>query len=430
MPEERLSEQDEQRLIGAVREAIAQTNGGADPNAALSKSASARNYNPEFVGRMVEIYNTSRTLAHLKQTKNAERAADFPMASCDKVLRTMFPKKADVTDLPQGVGEMGKAADFMVVRCDESPAMEKAAHYLPDGGLKVKKVMDKLADMKRELIDLRTKMAGLRGKREEALIKLADYFRRPGHLPFAEVDSCMQSMFGKAGALTMDVVWGASGTPRGEKRAADAGGPRLADMSKEPYDQVGRFVELSGMLAKVANDHKQLEMDIGDLDKEFKGRLANFRKGAGLMDAVLGGMTADALKGSPAYGGTGSVPGQKALGEAISAATDPGHENVIKSIETESMLQGLIAKDPVISKYDPADVVDAYNEIAQFAPSSATQPVILRGYLRRMLESSPNVQGRSMEGFEAGQLADIESKMRPKPDVLKQVLEPQKTTGS
>ncbi len=429
MPEERLSSVDEQRLIGAVREAIAQTNEGADPSAALAKSASARNYNPEFVGRMVEMYNTSRTLAHLKQTKDAARAADFPMASCDKVLTTMFPKKAAVSNLTRGAGEMGKAANFMEVRRHEEPTMEKAACYLPDGGLKVKKVMDKLADMKRDLIDLRTKMAGARIKREDALIKLASYFRRPGHAAFEEVDTCVQSMFGKAGALTMDVVWGAAGTPHGEKRASAVEGPHLADMTKEPYTVIGQFIECSNQLAKYANEQKTLEADIGEFDKGFKARLANFHKGAGLLDAVLGAMAGDALKGSTVYGGKETAPGQKGLSEALASATDPAHETAIKSIETESMLQGMLANDPVISKYDPSDVVDAYNEISQFAPTSATQPVVLRGYLRRMLESSPNVQGRSMEGFEAGQLADIENKLRPKVEITKN-LEQQKIPGA
>lgn len=429
MPENRLSDNEEQRLIGSVRDAISQTNTGIDPNKALAKSAAAKNYEPEFVGRMVEMYNTSRTLAHLKNASGAKRANDFPLASTDKVLAIMFPKRANVTDLPRGFGETGKAANLMKMPRYETPGIEKAAEYLPDGGLKVKKVMDKLADMKRSLIDMRTDYTAASMRREAALHKVATYFRTPGHKAFEDVDAEMQSMFGKAGSLVMDVVWGAIGTPAREKRASVQAKPRLADLAQAPYSHVNEFVEQSKRMAKIANDQRTLEADIAELDKGFKARLSNFPKKAGIADTVFGNMISETLQGNPVTGGSGSAPGRKALEDATQAATDPAHESIIKGIQTESMLQDLIANDPVVAKYDPADVVDAYNDISKFAPISSTQPAVLRGYLRRMLESSPNVKGRVMEGFEANQLADIETKMRTQPDVIKQMLTPSPAGG-
>ena len=56
------------------------------------------------------------------------------------------------------------------------------------------------------------------------------------------------------------------------------------------------------------------------------------------------------------------------------------------------------------------------------SPLSSTQPVVLRGYLRRLLESSPDVSGRVLEGHEVGQLAEIEKTFRSGKEGVQDVL--------
>jgi len=95
--------------------------------------------------------------------------------------------------------------------------------------------------------------------------------------------------------------------------------------------------------------------------------------------------------------------------EDINVGAYPEQESELRAIESESVLQDLMATDPVISGYDPEEIIIAYNDIAKFAPESAMQPMVLRSYLRKYLESSTNPNGKIMEGFDIGQLGTIEN---------------------
>lgn len=421
MSEERISDSEERRLLAAVSRSIAQTNRGVHPNEALAKAASTEKYGPDFIERMVEMYNTSRTLAHLKQASGPGRAEDFPLADASAVLSRVFAVNSRQDD-SRG-GETGKAANFMAIpACTLADIpMEKAAAYLPDGSAKVAKVLNSVRDLEQDIVNLKTKKADLELQRDSALQKAATYFRHAGHAPFEDVDARMQSMYGAAGTLAMDVVWGSVRGLHGEKRAAVTEQPKLADMTKEPYCHIDRFIEKSAAMTAMAARIEEKQAELVELKEALRERMGKTCKIANnLTSAILGGVVCQALEGTPAD--TSDDFGFKSQQKNIAKATDPLHENAIRGIRTESMLQTLMAQDPVISSYDPADVVDAYNELSTMSPISSTHPVILRGYLRRLLESSPNVRGRVLEGHEAGQLADIEKTLRGSRESLNDVL--------
>jgi hypothetical protein len=100
--------------------------------------------------------------------------------------------------------------------------------------------------------------------------------------------------------------------------------------------------------------------------------------------------------------------------EALSEIIDPEHEAELTKIKTQAMLSEFMAADPVISTYDSDEIAAAYNQITQLTPRAAMQPAIMRGLLRRYLQ-----QQDALEPHEAGQLADVEMK-------LKQLSEPAK----
>jgi hypothetical protein len=89
--------------------------------------------------------------------------------------------------------------------------------------------------------------------------------------------------------------------------------------------------------------------------------------------------------------------------EVISDLLDPEHEATMQRIRMQAMLTEFMADDPVISTYDPDQVIEAFNQVAQMTPRAAIQPAIMRGQLRKMLQ-----QQDAMEPFEAGQLIDVE----------------------
>lgn len=109
-----------------------------------------------------------------------------------------------------------------------------------------------------------------------------------------------------------------------------------------------------------------------------------------------------------------SKPEEQIQREALSEIIDPAHEAELTKIKTQAMLSEFMAADPVISTYDPDEIAAAYNQVTQLTPRAATQPAIMRGLLRRFLQ-----QQDALEPHEAGQLADVEMK-------LKQLSEPTK----
>lgn len=89
---------------------------------------------------------------------------------------------------------------------------------------------------------------------------------------------------------------------------------------------------------------------------------------------------------------------------------DPEHESELQSIKVKAMLNDMLSNDPILSSYQPHQVLEAYNNIAQLSPTMASQPAVMRGMLRRSLQ-----QGGVVEPFEAEQMSNLERKLRPGP---------------
>lgn len=85
--------------------------------------------------------------------------------------------------------------------------------------------------------------------------------------------------------------------------------------------------------------------------------------------------------------------------------TAPDHETALKNIKAQATLHDLLLNDDVISGHDPADVANAFNEIANVAPGVVDSPAVLQALLRKRLE--------------AGQLADFDVKQLLEMDKIK-----------
>lgn len=419
MTEERISEAEEQRLLGAVRRAVSSTNTGVMPDVALAKEAQAEKYGPDFINRMVEIYNTSRTLAHLKQASKADRSQDFPLADASSIIQRVYGEPASTRDIEGGV--LGKAANYMAFRAyeEQDARFEKAAAYLPDGNAKFAKVVNSVRDLDQDIVNLRTKRAQIELERDQALGRAATYFRKVGHrVTVADADARMRSMFGQAGKLAMDVLCESLGTLAAARSTDAPTGPKLADLANEPYNHLNQFVEKSAALADAnrrihEKEDERLALKEALRERVKRAYIVPMGVTAGILNKALEGPKSDADKPSAA--------------KAFDVASDPEYENTLRSIHAQSTLNELMATDPVIGKYDPEDVSEAYNEIARLTPVASTQPAVLRGALRRYLESSPDTSGRVLETHEVGQLADIEKTLGTGRDSVKDVL---KAVGS
>lgn len=143
------------------------------------------------------------------------------------------------------------------------------------------------------------------------------------------------------------------------------------------------------------------------LGTQALGRLS----GPAVGEAVSGQYKVDAPRPGPG-------PEQR----AFEGLFDPHHEAELTRIRTQSMLSEFLSTDPVISSYDHDEVLNAFNQIAHLAPRASTQPAVMRGMLRKMLQ-----QQDAMEPFEASQIVAIEKELKGLEEPAKGLVAPQAT---
>jgi hypothetical protein len=99
----------------------------------------------------------------------------------------------------------------------------------------------------------------------------------------------------------------------------------------------------------------------------------------------------------------GAAEGEKKMKtKAYQSLTDPEHESALRGIRAQSMLHDLVLNDPVISGHDPAEVAQAFNELADVAPQFVDSPAAMQALLRKRLEAG------QMADFDVKQLLDME----------------------
>ena len=87
--------------------------------------------------------------------------------------------------------------------------------------------------------------------------------------------------------------------------------------------------------------------------------------------------------------------------------SEPAHETKLKTIRTQAMLHDLMANDPVISGYEPDQVVNAFNQVNQLAPQAMQQRMVAQTLMRKFLEQDSNV-----DLFEQDSLLGMEGKLQ------------------
>ncbi len=384
--EKLLNKTAERKLLDAVRDAIHDVTGGMTPDAAIAKHAAANLYNADFTRRMVELYNTSRTLAHYKHAKVEQRAHDFELADADRVLGLMYEPAQKVAAARVAPVD----ADFMRIT-HQARFNCKAAEYERNVEGLWKRAQREYHQLRGRHENTRVELEAARTTFHDSLTKLADYFRTPGHDSFLHVEKRVKAAYPEHGTGIMDITWKLLGSAvRHEKRAEEAGGlldtrsgvGKLVDNAIKAAERVAHLSDLEEEHAAMARDYRA-EMD--RLSKESAEKRA-FDPFISLAAALAGRAT------------RGMRP--VTADQAYRGVLDPLHEMRLNSIKTEAALQDLMANDPVISRYHPTDVVEAFNTVSQLAPNVANKSALLRAYMRRLLEG-----GGTLEPFEVKQLA-------------------------
>jgi len=418
---EKMSRADEQRVMSALERVVSMTNEGAQPSTAVYKVASEEHFTPSVVKRMVEAYNVSKTLSHMKHASGPERAASFPLAQADEVLAKMYPEHvvspAEKTAAEYRPRMPAETINHMRPASPALPWEKQAKAYEQDPNIVVGKALGRLQGLRKEAERARSEYRGTFDRLTYSIKEAADCFRMLRHEPFSVVEKKAVATYGVVGRSLMDAVYEAAGLT--EKRAQEFPAHAIFDASREPYRQLAEAVKLAHELQAQAADAATKEAAYECCKRET---LPAEKEEPVLLGDLLGGDTRpfdrekvaflpdpvralDTLAGDP----------DSAQARAQAEVFDPEHESQLQGVKTQAMLNDFISNDPILSSYEPTEVMDAYNQISQLTPSLAQQPAMMRGLLRRVIQ-----QGGILEPHEAHQIVEVERQRRAPTGPVKQ----------
>jgi hypothetical protein len=440
---EKLSKEDERRIVSALEKAVTYANSGQHPNDAIYKVACENKFTPPIVQRMVEAFNTSKTLSHIKNAKESDRSATFSVADTSVILDRMYPQNPTIKTASHKViaNKTDREAFLMVEAFNNGveflqkeainfnkpdyasrdlPTDYKPQPYQRDELSRCRKILDKKAALTKAA-QLAKQQYTMSFDRILNLTKEASsYFRFIGHIPFAEVESRILNLHGKLGKSAMDTIYEFGGIK--EKRASEAfQGQMMFNESVEPYSSINKLIKAAKEFSKLADETVKAEATLNNfvaehaLDSMSKTSKEEsifplnslFEKDSSV-DDVRGNLENFATAGMNL---AGIVPTdyEAAKRKAISEVMDPVHEANLNAIKTKAILNDFISNDPVLSAgdIDPKTVTTAYNQLIELAPNLSRQPTVLRGMLRRMIQ-----QEGVIEPHEAQQVTAIDKFLR------------------
>lgn len=418
-----LSKEAEEKILSAIEEAAAFVNNGAEPDAAIVKAATAHNFPANYVRLMAQAYNTGCTNKHRENGDTlTEKIADFKLANIDNILNTLYPQSVKtsaqiVTDTVVSTEYAIPPTGFIARR---RSAIEKAAAAIVPLPAKtyVAPPRDELAAAqrthtakvveKRAAEELRRLATVAYSKAAEAMDEIQTYFRVPGNMSFGDALKQAELRFGEEGVSVL-------------KKLAEVY-PWLSKQAETKKAQIGvngPYELIETVIEKLAEYKTYQEQFVSKTNKTTpkQKKTAAYNAGSILYEPPEEPFE---LKKADAWSGiTGPISATRALGgqiggqmwqgansyikdpdklkeEAFKDITDPDHDRKLRNIRAQGVLSDLISNDPVISGHDPREVANAFNELAEVAPS--------------FMDSTATVQALLRKRLEAGQLADFDIK--------------------
>lgn len=445
----KLSRQDEERISSAMSAVVDMTNSGTPPNEAIFKTASKDKMSAGFVRLMCSAYNNGVSLHCIRSGDTvASKVAEMPLADAKDVLIRMFPDSPETpaTESRQKVSSEYEAPPVRsmrpMTRLDHAmlitppPAYKRKSDPLPKYRVKKQaRAFSKFHNLKDKASKTAGSLTNTAFEFEKARLALANYFRTQDRIPFGTVRKMAEAQYGNKAARLL-------GTLAGEHtwldKQADDGNP-LVDWSREPYSQIERCFELaSNFLAlkeKTAADNSEYAKHAEDLFSPFDEANTEHIYGSVLDHQekqaanVMAPVGIGAIIGNSASNVAAKMKERQnqVIKEKMEELSSPAHEDNLRTIRTTAMLHDFMLNDPIISGYDPRQIIEAFNSISSTAPRAADRSLMMRPLIRKYLE-----QG-IMDPFDSDMLAGTERTLQQidtlaptPPQQPKLPLEPQK----
>jgi len=406
---ERITKQQEAGLVDSVMEAIKLANAGAHPNDAIIKVATIKKYAKPYVQRMVEAFNVSKGIKHRKEASGDAKAASFDIADPDVIFKAMYP---DNVAAPAEV----KAAEWepsgtnmdetRVFDLDSAPVVSEKAEEVhsygqPSVDLLMKQACNEMYRQEREVATARGEMAAVRERLRDGIIKLSSYFKTSTHEPFEQFEKIALQFGGKSLEPVLSEIWSAARLERNPRDKRASGAAAAAPEDRTPYAILDDIIDARNLYGSLAVKAAKLQAKLAVYRAGLHERMQALIKVADVVTPfMLGALLPKGLNESFAKGM--ATPGSKTLEDITSIDFDAER----KGIQAKTMLHDMLKYDDVLRRADPNKVVQVFNDISKVAPRAVDSPLIMRGLMRKAIESN------TYDPFEITNLINIETGLK------------------
>lgn len=411
-------------LMIALHDAVQNYNQSGDPNQAVIKSAEAHDFNVDQATRLLETFNTARTIYHYKTA--SDRTKEFPLADPSVVIPSLFkntpvPKSAETTNKDYSDYEILEAEYRNGLVIDKAAGVQGLDLGAPKEYLDID--LNATADQAYRIINIQrdlaktardeSSVAGTKasqilasvaamvkvGYEDEVMTKynrlMNSYQNIEQYKPVMEKLAEHMPTWIKAGFIESDTVV--------DDRGIEALSNRI--------DEAKTWMEAEAEMLAVA---AQMEKEANDFEAEWLTIiLPNFpeAKVAEVSDLINFDMMkkAQALpKQAPASKGPKPLPPSPietgvnkgiegnisdlvgGLGQAFAGPQERENKALserLKNVQRQIMLEDLVTTDPVLSSESPETVSKAYGAILALAPDVASNKEVVRAVLRQAVHS-------------------------------------------
>lgn len=447
-----------ENLISALETAVTHYNQGMTDNEAVIKAASAAEFNADQTQRLVESFNTAKSIYFFKVAD--DRRAAFTLAETDKVLPALFKPADKATAEPAVKAASAGLHDYSAysvpephfdgqfnlelggARSYEWSVVKASSDFTLDGlyrslqrHVKTARQVSERCDSSADLCDVRY---------GQCLNKLAEFIRQDYHEPAraAEVEHYYWTLSGNeiAGPVTADLFSCLAPAYQDKRASADQAGLPSDFNSRHP--EMATLVEESVTARFGSSRMRALAQEFG---KEADQMVAQWNEITGLVpaepDAVEAMMTERIAKRAQALPKTPPAPKAKApapsspmsslfgagmkvigggmaegvkkpLAEATSGLFGGAGEQEeaklterLRNLQRQLILEDLVVNDPILEGANPQAVATAYQTLIRLAPDVSLNKEIVRSVVRA------SVNAISMSPFDAKAIAELENEL-------------------
>lgn len=449
-------------LMTALKAAVGEYNAGASDVDAVVKAAQAADFNPDQAQRLVETYNTTKTISMFKTA--ADRTVTFSTADPDKVMQELFDGKNLVQAKAASQRSAGAPIAYDYSEYDRpEPMLEKAAddNYGIEISPKGLPTMDSLARAAYHAIDevnasadkcasdagmlrciyvdcldkIASELAREQGdadKTEQALAYIKSAFPVQADAVIGDLVARMPaSISGKQAADIRISSFGAE-YPLIDCLMADAVETKQAiaellaceaTFRKDAQDWKDEFEKIAGLAPE---EPTAADKEVSELFAPgFREKVAKSTyESVSTWDQLAGTDPAKAQKtktesespvseifmlGAKGLGEGGQEELKKLVPKVLSGPavrSEDSSKKRLRNFQRQLMLEDLLSTDPILQGVQPNNALRAYESLVRIAPEFSLNKEVVRSILR----TATNAE--AMSPFDAKQLAEIENVMR------------------